>query len=403
MARICAQCGVSNIESSTFCRGCGISFSKPAIKPSRAIQPYRAHPGPRVPRPPAYSARARYPSFYPQWPTRPNLYKIFMAVFLAGLIVTSFGLLVSFYTRPPSITHTPAESTLAGTPINLNATVISGGLGTHNVTVYYKSEKIDTIKNVSMELVDNHQPYLANISANDVDSTVVYSIEAIGGFDSKTYTPIYIVEVRDFNVTLANEELEVRVGESETVSLTVWSASNFNSQVSLSLTGAPSGVTHSFSPDSVTPPQNGSTGSTLTISTSSTASPGTYSLSIVGTYGNLSHSDTLSLTINPEKDFSISANPTSNSVDRGDTAAYNLTITSLNGFDDSVTITLSGVPSKSTVRLMVHDNKTNFGGTQEIDLQIKTSRTQFGSYTITVTATGGGKTRTIDLELKILF
>ncbi len=56
--------------------------------------------------------------------------------------------------------------------------------------------------------------------------------------------------------------------------------------------------------------------------------------------------------------------------------------------------------TKSTLALL--DNRTNFGGTQEFVLQITaTPLSQLGTYTVTVTATGGGQTHSIDLTLKI--
>ena len=399
MAKICPNCGATNRDNSTFCRGCGTNFPRQATKVSA---PHQAPTRPIIPR--VTPSRSRYPFYYPRWgDTRPNLYKIFMSVFLAGLIFTSFALLVNFYSRAPEITHSPIVSTFANRSIDLNATVISGGLGTHNVTVLYNSAKINAIKNISMELVDNRQPYIATIPANDIDSTITYSLEAIGGSGSKTYTPTYIVEVKDFNITLSDKELKVRIEEDESMTMDIWSLSNFNSPVTLSLSGLPSGINHNFSHDSLTPPRNGSSSSTLMISPSSTANTGTFSVKVVGTFGNLTHSESIILEVIPEKDFDISANPTSIKIERGDIAIYNLTITPLNGFNDTVSISISGAPSASTVTLLVHDNIINFGEAREIYLQVKTSPTQFGTFTMEVTVTGGGKTKTLDLSLQILF
>ena len=65
----------------------------------------------------------------------------------------------------------------------------------------------------------------------------------------------------------------------------------FNGSVTLSLTGQPSGATVTFTPN----PATGT--STLTVATLSTTSRRTYTLTIGGVSGSLSHTITASLTV----------------------------------------------------------------------------------------------------------
>ena len=101
----------------------------------------------------------------------------------------------------------------------------------------------------------------------------------------------------DFSVSAAPGAVSVVQGSSGTSTITVGSLAGFNSAVSLSASGLPSGVTASFSPSSVTPPANGSATSTLTLTASSSATTGTFSVTVTGTSGSTTHSANINLTV----------------------------------------------------------------------------------------------------------
>ncbi len=103
----------------------------------------------------------------------------------------------------------------------------------------------------------------------------------------------------DFSIAASPSSLTIVQGASGTSTVTVTSVSGFGSAVGLSCSGLPAGVTCGFSPASVTPPANGSTTSALTVSVSSSAAAGGYSLQVDGTSGSLSHGAPISLTVTP--------------------------------------------------------------------------------------------------------
>ncbi|MGD0629406.1 MAG: protease pro-enzyme activation domain-containing protein [Terracidiphilus sp.] len=82
-------------------------------------------------------------------------------------------------------------------------------------------------------------------------------------------------------------------GQSGYAVVTITASGGFDSAVSLSATGIPSGVTGSFSPTSIT----GSGSSDFTLSVSRRAPLGTYPITITGTSGGTSHSTTLTFTV----------------------------------------------------------------------------------------------------------
>ncbi|MBV1850672.1 M28 family peptidase [Catellatospora tritici] len=97
----------------------------------------------------------------------------------------------------------------------------------------------------------------------------------------------------DFSVSLSPTSGAVNPGSSTTATVSTATTSGSAQTVSLSASGAPSGVSVSFSPTSVT--SGGS--STMTVSTTSSAAPGTYTITVTGT-GSVTHSATYTLTVN---------------------------------------------------------------------------------------------------------
>jgi hypothetical protein len=101
----------------------------------------------------------------------------------------------------------------------------------------------------------------------------------------------------DFSIMASPTSLAIQQGISGTSTITITSINGFNQPVQLTVSGAPSGVTATLSPQQVTPPAGGSTTSTLTVSVSTTATPGTYTLTVTGTSSALIHSTYISLEI----------------------------------------------------------------------------------------------------------
>jgi hypothetical protein len=100
-----------------------------------------------------------------------------------------------------------------------------------------------------------------------------------------------------FSVSDAPSSLSIAQSASGSSTITVSSNDGFDSAVSLSVSGLPSGVTASLSPSSVAPTAGNSTTSALTLTAGSSATAGTTAVTVTGTSGSLTTSTTVSLTI----------------------------------------------------------------------------------------------------------
>jgi len=124
----------------------------------------------------------------------------------------------------------------------------------------------------------------------------------------------------DFSISASPNSLSLTLPSSGSTSATstirVTSINGFSSQVSLSASWVgttPSGVTCSFSKNTVTPPSNGQDSSILTITASSSASTGSFTLRVTGTSGSLTHYADITVVISYGSSLSVqvSANPNS--------------------------------------------------------------------------------------------
>lgn len=372
--------------------------------------PYGVYPRGAAPLPPPrayYPPRARPPPAYYPRPPRQPLRVLLLVLLFAGLLLTSSALIVLFIYRPPGITHTPVTKGLANSPVSLNATLVGGGSWLQNATVYYNVVDKAVWKTKEMQLPPTGvQPYVAVIPGNEVTSSIVYYIQAVNSLGLSTNTVAYFVLVKDFRVTahhLVDDPFVLSAGTSNNTKVEVKSLGGFSSSVSLSMSGLPSGVSASFNPPAVTPPANGTVTSVLTVSSTSSAPPGTYTVTLSGSSGNLTHTQTVTVKVNPQRDFELSASPGSIEIRRGAAAFYNVTLTSRYGYSGDITLTVSGLPTGIKYTFTTSQNKTSLAGTvQRLKLVVTTNLlSPLGTFNLTVSASDGVLTHTANITLRV--
>ena len=198
----------------------------------------------------------------------------------------------------------------------------------------------------------------------------------------------------DFSISASPTQQNVAPGGTTSYAVTVTPISGSPQNVALSVTGAPNGVSASFNPIFGTPPFT----STLSVTTTPSVAPGSFTLTITGSGGGTSHSTQISATVSQTPDFSLDVNPPSQSLVQGQTASYTIHVASLNGFNSPVSLTIAGAPAGVNPVLSVPSGTPDFDSALTITTSTNTLN---GTYTITVTGTGGGLSHQVNLVLTI--
>lgn len=201
-----------------------------------------------------------------------------------------------------------------------------------------------------------------------------------------------------FSLSASPSSLSVAAGSSGTSTVTSTVSGGFDSAITLSSSGAPSGVTVGFSPSSIT----GAGTSTATFTVASTTTAGTYSITLTGTSGSTTSSTTVSLTVTSSAtaSLSVSASPTSLTIDRGSSSTTTIT-TVASGINAAVSLSASGLGSGETASFSPSSIASPGSGTSTLTIKT-TSRASTGTRTITITASGGGKTATTTISVDVV-
>jgi Bacterial Ig-like domain (group 2) len=110
--------------------------------------------------------------------------------------------------------------------------------------------------------------------------------------------------------------------------------------------------------------------------------------------GSVSGTASVTVTATPP-DFSLSVSPTSQSVRQGNAASYTVTVTGLNGFNGSVTMSVSGQPSGSTATF------TPNPATTTSTLRVQTVTGVRGTFTLTIAGVSGSLRHTAIAQLTV--
>jgi phospholipase C len=229
-------------------------------------------------------------------------------------------------------------------------------------------------------------------SASSSASPGTYTITVTGTGGGMTETTTISLTITSstpgFSLTAGPGSLSVNQGANGTSTITSSISGSFDSAVSLSASGMPSGVAAAFSPTSIAAPGSGS--STLTLTVGGSAATGTYTITVTGTGGGDTATTTVSLTVlAATPSYTLTASPTSVTVQEGANGTSTITATPSGGFDGSITLSASGAPSGVTATFNPATIPAPGSGSSTLTLTVSGSAAA-GTYTINVIGTGTG-------------
>jgi subtilisin family serine protease len=203
----------------------------------------------------------------------------------------------------------------------------------------------------------------------------------------------------DFAVS-TSPSATIQQGQSGVYPVAVDALNGFTGNISLTVTGYPSGATVSYLPSSVAAPGN----STLTVKTAGTTAVGTYTLTITGTSSSrVVRTTKVTLVVNPVGDFSMTASASTITVNRGSYFTPYTYLKALNGFYANVYFSKSTLPAGMTATF----GKTYLlvSGTSTLSTSVKfaaTTATVPGTYTVDLIGTCGPIVHTVTLTVVVV-
>ncbi len=219
----------------------------------------------------------------------------------------------------------------------------------------------------------------------------------------------FTVNGPDFGVSSNPSSLSIQQGSKANSTISVASLGNFAGSVTLSSSpSSPPGLmTSGFSVNPVTVPAGGTAKSNFTISVPAGTSPGSYSLTVTGSNGTTSRNTSVSVTV-IVPDFAIISSPSSLNVPQGSSGTTTITLTSLNGFSGTVSLTSTLSSSGPQVTFSPASVVVPSGGSISSTLSVSAASSgaystpvSQGSYTVTVTGTSGSSVHSTTISLTV--
>jgi len=215
------------------------------------------------------------------------------------------------------------------------------------------------------------------------------------------------VVVPDFTISANPTSRSIKQGESTEYTLTVGSTGGFTGTVSLTkswVTTTPSGIDTELEATSVSLTAYSSQQVTLTATTTSTATTGTHRMSVTGTSGTKTHSVDVQLTVSTGANFTLSVQPASQTVNRGASQTFTVTVTSTGGFNKPVYLSLSGHQTGVTYDFNPNPVTPSSGASATSAMTVYASSTaslETRTLTITASAPDPGITHTATVSLTV--
>lgn len=196
-----------------------------------------------------------------------------------------------------SVSATPPSQTVVqgdSTTFTVSMTALNGFSGTASLSV--SGLPAGATGSFDPDSITGSGSSTLSISTSSSTPPGTYPLTITAQSGSLTHTTMVTLIINapaDFTLSATPPSLTVRRGSSVTYKVTVGSVNGFSGTVTLSASGFPSGTKGNFNHKTIV----GSGNSGFKVSATRSATPGTYTLTISGASGNLSHSTTVGLTI----------------------------------------------------------------------------------------------------------
>jgi len=234
-------------------------------------------------------------------------------------------------------------------------------------------------------------------ASNVAGGAYTVTVAAIGGGVTRTQALTLTVLPASFNLTLNLTANSLTPNSSIRNTLTTVAVNGFNSAISFSASGMPSGVTAGFSPASIAAPGNGTT--TLTLTANATPAVGTYNLVVTASGAGVTKLAGFVLTV-AAPSFTLTLGGNSVLLNKGGSLPITVSTAKTGSFNAAIALSISGLPTGATGTFAPTSIAAPGTGSSTLTLA-STAAAKSGAYSLTVTAIGSGQTKTQPLTLTI--
>jgi hypothetical protein len=219
-----------------------------------------------------------------------------------ALIGKSVAVKFDLYSNSGEGTNSTGLYTNGATP-TVPATTLGGGVNLHSGDVF-QAQMVYDGTNLTLTITDTTTPADTFTTSFPINiPATVGGPTALVGFTAGTGGQVARQEILnwtysasatpDFVLSLAPVSRNVSQGKGSTYTATVTPSNGFSGTVTLGATGLPTGVSATFVPPTIT----GSGSGIVNVFTTAATAPGSYTITVTGTSGTLSHTATAGLSV----------------------------------------------------------------------------------------------------------
>ncbi|MBN8723071.1 MAG: hypothetical protein J0M03_09080 [Acidobacteria bacterium] len=298
----------------------------------------------------------------------------------------------SLVVNPSSLTASQGQT--LSFDISLNAT--NNFTDAVNLVVTSSNPNITTSINSNVIRAGLTSRVTLNVGANTPFGT--YDINILGStgqIQRSARVSLIVKSPGDFNISLLPTTQSVMAGSTANFSLSATAMGGFTGNISLSATSVEN-ITISFTNNII--PANGTT--SITVRTNTNTEVKDYLLRVSASGGGITKTATFTLTVTPALtgDFTLTLNPSSQTISAGKVTSFNLSILGQNSFADVVNLTTE-IPD-STLQVIFTNNSVMANGNVSATV-ITTANTLPSQYTIKIIGTSGSIVKTALFTLTV--
>jgi pseudomonalisin len=222
-------------------------------------------------------------------------------------------------------------------------------------------------------------------AANTPLGSYPLTITATGAGVTRAATFTLTVSSPSFALTALNANVSVAPGGTNSTALGIVPSGGFNGPVSLSASGAPAGMTISFS------------GANMIVQVGSSVAVGNYPITVTGASAGINPSPTVQVTVKVGR-FALSSNTGTTTISRGASFTAQIGATVTNGYNVPIALTAAGAPAGFGISLSPAVISNPGAGVSLLRVTLSQSA-PVGVHTLTITGTSGGAATVVTLNV----